>query len=289
MATALDDEHMDRLAKRAAAPLSAQPRPFVRWAGSKRGLLTHILPHLPKQYGRYFEPFLGSGALYFLLEPESAFINDSSPELVATYAAVRQDAGRVGERASQYPMEKTAYYRIRESRSSDPIERAAEFLFLNRACFNGLYRVNGSGKFNVPWGAPKTSFIVDTRNLVACGKQLSRDGQVLTSTDFEQTLERCEAGDLVFLDPPYVTKHNENGFVDYNERLFSWADQLRLARVADELRAKGCHVIVTNANHSDLLSLYEAFDKHEILRSSTLAGAASKRGKVSEIVLVSRS
>jgi DNA adenine methylase len=117
---------------------------------------------------------------------------------------------------------KEAFYRIRAQRSSDPLRRAAEFLYLNKTCWNGLYRVNSQGEFNVPYGAPKTDFIVDPSNLRACCNALGGAGIELLCADFEEALAETQAGDLVFLDPPYVTRHNDNGFVDYNETLFSW-------------------------------------------------------------------
>lgn len=273
---------------RASAPLSSRPRPFVRWAGSKRGLLKHLVPHLPREFGTYHEPFLGSGSLFFLLQPERAYLNDSCNELIETYRAVRSDVETVIQAAMKIPMDRTTYYDVRDNRSLNPLVRAGEFLYINRACFNGIYRVSSTGRFNVPWGAPKTSFVVDPENLRACSRALSGPDVTLTSEDFEQALLHAKPGDLVFLDPPYVTRHNNNGFVDYNERLFSWRDQQRLATLAEELRARGCHVIVTNAYHPDVLALYPAFAVHEMSRSSTLAGASSKRGRVSEAILVGR-
>lgn len=148
--------------------------------------------------------------------------------------------------------------------------------------------MNSSGKFNVPWGAPKTDFVVDRSNLLACSEALQQPGVRLSIGDFEDTLTMGTEGDLVFLDPPYVTRHNNNGFIDYNERLFSWEDQKRLARRAEELRRVGAHVIVTNAYHSDVLALYPNFQVHELTRNSTLASSAARRGRVSEAILVGR-
>lgn len=276
------------LAQRAARSLSAEPRSFVRWAGSKRGLLTHILPHVPDDFGRYFEPFLGSGALFFLLTPDEAVLNDRCSDLITTYQAIEKDARAVAQAARSIAFDRETYYEVRSGRSADPIRYAGEFLYLNRACFNGLYRVNSSGQFNVPWGAPKTDFVADEGNLVACQQALSKPGVTLLCDDFEIALTDCEAGDLVFLDPPYVTRHNNNGFADYNEKLFSWDDQVRLARIAESLRAGGATVIVTNALHADVVELYPEFGAHQIDRHSTLASATSRRSRTSEALLVGR-
>lgn len=287
--TTLSEGDRHGLHDRAARSLSTEPRPFVRWAGSKRGLLSHLVPHLPTRYGSYYEPFLGSGALFFLLQPARAVLNDRCRELVDTYTAIRQDAGTVADSALAIPFNKDAYYAVRGKRSSTPLVRAGEFLYLNRGCFNGLYRVNSNGDFNVPWGAPKTSFVVDKSNLISCQDALRGDRIRLLSVDFEEALKGCRRNDLIFLDPPYVTRHNNNGFIDYNEKLFSWQDQIRLAEVAEKLRLRGCHVMVTNALHADVLALYPHFTPHTIERRSTLAGSSKKRGKVSEALLVGRS
>ena len=286
--TILTEGDVEDLTNRAARSLGSEPRSFVRWAGSKRGLLSYLVPVLPSRYGRYYEPFLGSGALFFLLQPDRAVLNDRCRELIDTYITVRDHGAAVAAATKHIRFDKETFYAIRRNRSSEPVTKAAEFLFLNRACFNGIYRVNSSGQFNVPWGAPRTDRIVDESNLAACQSALLKPGISLMSEDFDLGLKACRKGDLVFLDPPYVTKHNNNGFVDYNESIFSWSDQQRLARTAEALRARGAHVIVTNAMHSDVLSLYPNFDVYQIDRQSTLAGAIAKRGKVSEALLVGK-
>ena len=135
------------LQTRAARPMSATPRPFVRWAGSKRALLAHLLQYLPREFAVYYEPFLGSGAMFFLVRPYHAVLNDSCPELMQTYLAVSTDAERVVAAARRSPLTKQDFYRVRANRSTDLWERAGEFLYLNRGCFNGLYRVNSRGEF----------------------------------------------------------------------------------------------------------------------------------------------
>ena len=177
------------------------------------------------------------------------------------------------------------FYQVRSNRSSGRYKRAAEFIYLNKTCWNGLYRVNSSGEFNVPYGLPKTDFIVDHMNFRACAAALTDANVEVRCCDFEVALEAVQAGDLVFLDPPYVTRHNNNGFVDYNEQLFSWADQLRLAKAAHKLVERGAHVLVANALHSDVVDLYDGFNLLPINRSSTLASNPTKRSRVSEALL----
>ncbi len=271
---------------RASAQLSVTPRPFLRWAGSKRRLLPAIVQHLPTRYGRYWEPFLGSGALYFLLQPPSASLNDSCAPLVSTYAAVRDGASSVAARAASWPVNRDEYYAVRRLSCANRFENAAKFIYLNKTCWNGLYRVNAAGSFNVPFGKPKSANVIDDNNLVECGRLMRNSDLSLTCGDFEAAIDGAMPGDLVFLDPPYVTRHNNNGFIDYNERLFNWTDQTRLARVAETLRARGVSVIVSNAFHSDVIDLYPNFDLKPLSRQSTLAGDKTKRTTTTEALFV---
>lgn len=276
----------DEIAGRASAQLSATPRPFLRWAGSKRRLLSDIVKHVPGRFNTYWEPFLGSGSLYFCLRPQSARLNDSCAPLVQTYAAVRDGARSVATLAKKHEVDRETYYKVRRMRPAGRFERAAQFMYLNKTCWNGLYRVNSQGMFNVPYGLPKSANVVDSENLIACGRLLRSTDLRLTSEDFESSLKGVSDGDLVFLDPPYVTRHNNNGFVDYNRQLFNWDDQIRLAATAERLKSLGATVIVSNAFHDDVMALYGDFDVFAIGRPSTLAGDVSKRSRVTEALFV---
>lgn len=263
-------------------------RPFLRWAGSKRLLLKHLIPEIPKEYGTYFEPFLGSASLYLHLQPRSAILNDKAFEVVNLFHSLRDDVEKVLNYIACLSNDKETFYRIRSNRSSDPVERAAEFVFLNKTCWNGLFRVNASGGFNVPYGNNKVVELVDSENLRRCAKLLSDTKPDIKNVDFEQALLKCTCGDLVYLDPPYVTGHNNNGFLEYNEKIFAWEDQIRLAVLADKLADKGAHVIVSNANHNDVVALYPKFKKVVVHRNSTISGNPDSRGPISEIILTSR-
>lgn len=263
------------------------PRPFLRWAGSKQRLLGQILPFVPPVYGRYYEPFLGSGALFLALQPQRASLSDFSEEVVGVWKAVRDSVDYLSEYLRPLKPDKAEFYKIRGSRSVDYPARAAEFLYLNKTCWNGLFRVNSRGEFNVPYGAPQSDFIFDESNLKICAKLLKRRDVSLTRCDFAQTLRSPREGDLVYLDPPYVTKHNLNGFRDYNERLFSWDDQVRLAATARRLADRGAHVIVSNADHADVVELYKDFRLVQLQRPSTIASNAAKRGRVTEALFLS--
>jgi len=270
---------------RASSPFSSKPRPFLRWAGSKRRLLTQMVASLPCEFGAYHEPFLGSGALFFLLCPGRASLSDKCGELIDVYKAIRDDVSAIIRYLRPLKPNRNAFYAIRDRPSRGRLKRAAEFVYLNKTCWNGLYRVNSEGRFNVPYGLPKTNCIADFENLRACARALQAPDVKLLSCDFEAALAPVEAGDLVYLDPPYVTRHNNNGFVDYNETLFSWEDQKRLAERAQQLADAGAYVIVTNTDHREVVELYRGFRRRTMTRCSTLAADAKCRGGVSEAFL----
>jgi DNA adenine methylase len=259
-------------------------RPFLKWAGSKQALLAHIVQFLPDEFGTYYEPFLGAGSVFLHVQPRSARLSDLSAELIGVWQAVKDAPTAIIERLKGLTPDRDEFYRIRGGRSVDPVERAAELIYLNKSCWNGLYRVNSKGEFNVPFGSTTKTVILDADNLRGCAKLLQRDEIMLTCCDFEKSTENAKEGDLVFFDPPYVTKHNFNGFRDYNEKLFSWSDQERLAREAKRLRGLGAHVIVTNAAYPEIRALYDGFGTYEFERASTLASKSEHRGRVTEVI-----
>lgn len=260
-------------------------RPFLRWVGSKRKLISQILPFVPKEFGTYFEPFLGSGSLFFYLAPKTAVLSDANAELISTFQAVRDAPCQIISYLEGKKPDRNLYYDIRAKRSRGRIKRASEFIYLNKTCWNALYRVNLKGVFNVPYGAPKTNSIFDSRVIRDCAKALKSPTVSLMCADFELACATAKRGDFVFLDPPYVTMHNNNGFIEYNEEIFSWNDQIRLAKLSERLVRAGVTVIVTNANHKPLISLFDGFSVTEIARASTLASDPKARRQVTEVVL----
>lgn len=279
----------DSLQIRASRPHSAQPRAFLRWAGSKRYLLPHLIRYLPRTYGTYFEPFLGSGSLFFLLQPSSAVLADTCGPLVETFEAVRDDVSAVLRLMAPLQPKEKIYYQVRSAMPRGRFKRAANFIYLNYSCWNGLYRVNSAGQFNVPFGLPKTKNLADPKNLKACATLLKQRQVRLRTADFEESVEGARAGDLVYLDPPYVTKHNQNGFRDYNEKIFHWFDQERLARLAARLVRLNVHVLVSNASHPEIERLYPDFSAILVDRKSTLASNKKFRGRAKEVLFVPRS
>lgn len=258
--------------------------PFLKWAGGKRWLIAQHPEIFPTKIGRYIEPFLGSGAVFFSLSPEEAILSDLNPELIRTYRAIKTDWKKVARSLQRHHKlhNKKYYYLIREKDFECRFERAARFIYLNRTCWNGLYRVNRYGKFNVPKGT-RSTVVLETDNFAEISRRLKK--AKLLSGDFEQIIDEAKKGDLIFVDPPYTVKHNFNGFVKYNEKLFSWADQVRLSEALKRAKSRGAKIILTNARHSSISKLYRGFKLLEVSRNSSLAANAKNRGSYDEFVI----
>jgi len=259
-------------------------KPFLKWAGGKRWLTSAGVLPAAGRYERYIEPFLGSAAVYFHLLPKAAILSDLNDDLIHLFRTIRSDPATFRAAMEEHQRQHCSqhYYAVRSSDPVDPISRAARFLYLNRTCWNGLYRVNLKGEFNVPIGT-KDSVLFPDDNFHAVAAALA--GAELISSDFERVIDRSKQGDLVFVDPPYTVRHNFNGFLKYNESIFSWADQVRLAECVTAAVARGAAVIVTNANHESVQELYkDAFMYREIKRASVLAANSAKRGPTTEAI-----
>jgi DNA adenine methylase len=243
-----------------------------------------LAPYVPDTWNRYYEPFLGGASMFFHLCPESATISDAGKALIGTYSAVRREPERILTFLRGLRPDRETFDRIKKYRPTNEANKAAQFIFLNKACWNGLYRVNADGIFNVPYGWPKTDFLIDEENFLRCAQQLRRRSISIRCHDFQSISESVGKGDFVFLDPPYVTSHNMNGFVDWNECLFSWKDQVRLAEMARTLAMKKANVLITNADHPDVAALYKGFGSTSFERTSTLAGDTTRRRTTSEAI-----
>jgi DNA adenine methylase len=260
--------------------------PLLKWAGGKRSLLNRILPLIPPCFGRYYEPFLGGAALFFALEPKEAFLSDKNADLIHAYSQVRDKPDLVIRALRKLKNSRRDYYHIRASTPRSDAGRAARFIYLITLAFNGIYRVNLNGAFNVPYGYKKHLDPCDEEGIRRASSLLSK--AVIRDLDFEEALAEATAGDLVYLDPPYTVAHGNNGFVKYNAKIFSWEDQLRLARVASGLAARGCGVIVSNADHSSIRKLYSGFETIIVERNSIIAASSEFRSRVSERIFFAR-
>jgi DNA adenine methylase len=266
--------------------MRAKAMPFLKWPGGKRSLARAISERFPAQYERYFEPFAGSAALFFSLQPQDATLADVNADLIDVYRAVRDDVEGVISSLSSLRIAKDTYYKIRASRPATARLRAVRFLYLNRTAFNGIYRVNRKGEFNVPFGCKAGTVLCDKVNLRAVSAVL-RDVE-LECADFEAVFRKARAGDVVYADPPYTTMHDRNGFRRYNEAIFSWADQQRLASAAHDAVKRGVSVLVSNAHHEEVMKLYAGFDATTLTRSSCIAGSSLARKPVTEFLLTSK-
>lgn len=259
--------------------------PFLKWAGGKRWLVQRHESFLPKRFNRYIEPFVGSGAVFFFLLPHRATLTDSNKELIETYRAVREAPRRIHAHLKVYQAKhcREFYYTMRETIPDDPIERAGRFIYLNRTCFNGLYRVNRQGIFNVPIGG-KTLVEFPEGYLEGVGEALRHT--LLRVSDFENVIDNAKSGDFLYIDPPYTVKHNTNNFIKYNASLFSWDDQVRLATAIRRAGERGVLIMLSNANHNSISTLYQHFGRHHHLnRSSVLASNSDHRGATTELLI----
>lgn len=262
--------------------------PFLKWAGGKRWLAPRISELIQIDGGIFIEPFLGSGATFFQLAPKRALLSDLNQDLVDTYAAIKADYKRIDDLLHQHHRLHSVsyYYQMRDYAPRCPFRKAARFIYLNRTCWNGLYRVNLNGRFNVPIGT-KTSVVLSTDDWERVSARLQH-AEMLAS-DFETTINRAGRGDVVFADPPYTIKHNLNGFIKYNEYLFSWHDQERLSKALYRASKRGALVVATNANHKSVRTLYrDSFELMTVERNSVLSGSNSGRGKYQELLIVSK-
>lgn len=239
---------------------TVQAKPILKWAGGKTQMLNDLLPKVPSSYGRYIEPFFGGGAMFFALQPENAIIADSNPELINMYREVAANVEEVIQYLKKYENTSEMFYAVREQEWTQlpKAEAAARTIFLNRTCFNGLYRVNKQGKFNVPYGKYANPKICDEDGLKAASEALKK-AEILCG-DYLLVLEHyAQPGDFVFLDPPYLPISEYADFKRYTKEQFYEEDHVELAKIIMRLQERGCHIILTNSNHPLVHELYAPF------------------------------
>ncbi len=261
-------------------------KPFLKWAGGKRWLFESGQFALPKFDGQYFEPFVGGGAVFFENQPSNAVLSDANQRLIELYIVIRDNLDEFKELIKQHASahSKHYYYELRSEKLETPVRRAAQFLYLNRTCWNGLYRENLKGQFNVPIGTKQT-VVLETDNFEAWSKALQ--GTRLLHRDFEAAINEAKEGDFVFVDPPYTVRHNMNGFVKYNQNIFAWNDQIRLRDALLRASKRGVFFAMTNADHDSIRELYAGLGEHrQLTRYSVIAGKAAYRGPSSELLVV---
>lgn len=275
--------------------VAPSPKPFVKWVGGKRRLVPELLRQAPKDFGRYHEPFVGGGALFFGMahehRPEGRWANlsDTNLRLIRTWRAIRDDVEGVVARLRDYAEnhDKEQYYAVRAlpvDELEDDADVAAWFIYLNKTGFNGLYRVNRRGGFNVPMGRYKKPNICDDQNLRACHRALQ--GVDIRHEGFDAVAARAEPGDFVYFDPPYVPASDTSNFTSYTRDGFGLAEQEKLRDVARGLKAKGVRVILSNSDTPPVRTLYRrGFRKRQVLVGRAINSKATRRGAVAELII----
>ena len=258
--------------------------PFLRWAGGKSWFTRRYKALLENlKFNSYHEPFLGGGSIFFsLCTQKTAYLSDINEELIETYLAIKDTPHLVISELAKVKNDKESYYEVRSAKYTTPVKRAARFIYLNQTSFNGIYRVNLEGQYNVPYGNRTKNFL-DEAILLQASNALQNT--TLECCDFETTLNNMHEGDFVFLDPPYTVSHNDNGFIKYNQKIFSLEDQYRLANFITKLCHRGCNYILTNAAHPEIGEIFSAQgDPAEVYRASLIGGKRAYRGLASEYI-----
>lgn len=258
--------------------------PFLKWAGGKRWFCDVIHQFLPISFNHYFEPFLGGAAVFFHLAPRSATLSDINEELINTYVQVRDNPPTVISGLRALRVNKKTYLHVRGHVPDSGVDRAIRFIYLNKTAFNGLYRVNRSGHFNVPFAGNQGRSVFDEAGIRSAASLLA--GLTIVHQDFERSFSQAKRGDLIYCDPPYTVRHNNNGFIRYNEGLFTWNDQERLAIAARKAVERGVYVLVSNAQHSSLRRLYKGFVVFTQSRASCMAANSARRCRTLEDLFV---
>jgi len=269
------------------------PAPFVKWAGGKRAMMPELLKRVPKTFRRYYEPFVGGGALFFALQAlgaaDEAVLADLNQDLTTTYQAVRDDVEGVIVALQKHAKDHSAgpedyYYDVRSStRALDAVGTAARFIYLNKTCFNGLYRVNKSGAFNVPFGRYDNPTICDSDRLRACSQALH--GVPVFNTDFRFVAANAGIGDFVYFDPPYVPLSATSDFTSYTKEKFGPAEQTALRDLALDLKRRGVHVLLSNSSAARELYSGGYFKIEEVQCRRSVNSKASGRGAIVELLI----
>ncbi len=266
--------------------------PVVKWVGGKRQLLDEITPLLPRQIAVYCEPFLGGGAVLFSRQPKNAIVNDLNGDLMLVYEVIRDDVESLIVSLKKHENTSEYFYQLRDldrDKKSyqllSKIEKASRIIYLNKTCYNGLFRVNAAGEFNSPFGYYKKPNIVNESVLRAVNKYLSSASIQLFSEDFAATLERVPRGGFVYLDPPYDPISDTASFTGYNKGGFGRAEQTRLKECCDALNERGVKFLLSNSATDFIRELYTGYTIQTVYAKRAINSAADKRGAVQEVLI----
>lgn len=271
---------------------AVRPKPFVKWAGGKTKMIPFIMASFPEKMNTYFEPFLGGGAVFFEMLRQKRFkravVGDSNQELMCAFSVIKESVDDLMKelRSGRYKYDRRVFDRVRavDPSALEHVARAARFIYLNRTCFNGLYRVNGMGQFNVPFGRFDDPLICDEENLRAVSKALAK--VTLVRADFSTIVEKAKVGDGVYFDPPYLPVSKTASFTAYNAGGFGLGDHYKLAGIFKELAAMGVRVVLSNSSSDKTKELYSGFNVKELTGRNNVGGPAEYRKPSKEIMVI---
>jgi len=268
-----------------------RPHPFLKWAGGKRQLLPQMEVHFPKHYNRYIEPFIGGGAVFFHLLPENSIVSDNNPDLINCYKVIKEDVEGLIKSLKKHVYEKIYYYEIRaldrdvkKFADLSNVEKASRSIFLNKTGYNGLYRVNSKGLFNVPFGRHKNPKICDETNLRNVSQALKKVEISLGS--FEICLDFAEKDDFIYFDPPYFPLSDTALFTSYTKNSFDKSSQIKLFEVFKELNRRGCNLMLSNSYTEFILDLYKDFKIITLKAKRNINSNSQKRGLINEVLIL---
>lgn len=267
---------------------------FLRWTGSKKWLLKNIDCFLPEKFNNYHEPFLGGGSVFFYIKnfkcnTRKYFLSDINEELINSYDQIKNNLDHLVLKLKTFKNTPDFYYNVRDQKPRNKLNKAAKFIYLNRTSFNGIYRVNSKGKYNVPYGKRPNVDIVTSELLRKVSYHL--ENSILECMPFNHILKNIEANDFVFLDPPYTVSHENNGFIEYNQKLFSWEDQIALRDLIMTLIDKKVNFLLTNASHESIRELYKDLPQiniESISRHCKVGGRTHTRKTYNELLIFNR-
>lgn len=267
-------------------------KPFIQWVGGKREMLSQYKKYIPKKFGVYFEPFLGGGTMFFFLKPKSSVLGDISQELIKTYEAIRDNPLKIIKLLKELKNKhsKELYMEIRDIDRKinlldlDTEEIAARLIYLNQTCFNGVYRVNKNGQFNVPIGSSLNRLICDEVNIINCSNVLKK--AIIKCEDFIEIVKTSKKGDFIYLDPPYFPISQYSDFTRYTKEKFYEKDQIRLKESIDKLTKKGSKIMLSNSDCPFIKNLYKGYKQIKVYSNRTLNSKKDRRGKITELLIM---
>lgn len=273
-------------------------KPILKWAGGKRQLLPAISPLVPEEYNTYVEPFIGGGAVLLHLQPENAIINDYNEELINVYNMVKDKPEELLNELKYHSqmnneLNKEHFYSVR-SWDRDPVkfstnytdvQKAGRIIYLNKTCFNGLFRVNSQGQFNTPYGKYVKPNIINEPSIMSLSKYLNKNNITIKRGDYKETLVDLSTDSFVYFDPPYLPISDSSYFTGYTDNGFSLQDQIELRDQCNLLNEKGIKFLLSNSNHPKIFELYDGYDITEVPANRTINSNGEKRGQINEVLI----